>query len=273
MKYMFKRTEEKFIVDLSTAKDIQTRVKADLDFSEFNSGGSLVDIRTTYLENDDFLIFHLKKNKQKKRYKVRIREYGKDGHFESVVWVELKEKVNGMGYKSRFKIDKKYIEEFFNGYNVFSYVLLENRGIDSDYLLTLYNRIQDLIQENNLYPRLVMQYERLALQGEDAAGVRLTFDYNLKGAILNHKKALFSSFDDSISFDKNKSITELKTGSLYPAIANSFKEEFSLNKQKFSKFMYGMESLYTGFNDQSDLQLKEYIPMTEIIVYEKEFAI
>lgn len=273
MNHVFKRKEEKYILPLAVADNIQTVVKKELHFSEFNNNGELTDIRTTYLENDDFLIYHLKKSKKKKRYKVRIREYGKNGHFEQMVWMELKEKIKGQGFKSRFKIDRKYIGDFINGNNVMSYVLLENSGVERNYLLALYNRIQGLILENNLYPRLVMQYERLALQGEGSKGVRLTFDYNLKGGILNKNDSLFTALENVKYFDQQKSIAELKIGGVYPDEADSVKEKYSLNKKKFSKFVYGMESFYTSFNQEPEKLNMKYTPMSDIFIYDKEFAI
>jgi len=273
MKHLFKRKEEKFILSLSQASNIKFIALQGLSFSNFNQNGSLTDIRTTYLENDNFLIYHMKKSRQKKRYKIRIREYGKEGLFEKYVWIELKEKVSRQGYKSRFKLDRKYIDDFITGKDIYEHVQKRNSGIDNKYLSVLYNRIQELILKNDFYPRLVMQYQRLALQEESSQGVRLTFDYNLKGGILKRGDELFLSIEKPEYFDKYKSIVELKIGSVYPEAANEIKKRFSIKKQRFSKFVFGMESFFNEF-PQSDASIeKKYIPFSEIVVSDKEYSV
>ncbi len=273
MKHVFKREEEKFVLPISVAEDIRDIALKELDFSEFNRGGSLTDIRTTYLENDDFLIYHLKKCHMNKRYKVRIREYGKNGVFEPLVWIELKEKVDGSGYKNRFRMERDCINDFLGGYNVFESVKNSNRNIDGDYLSILYNNIQNLVTENNFYPRLVMQYQRLAIQSDDYQGLRLTFDYNLKGGIINRENKIFTHIDNPQYFDKYKSVVELKIGNIYPKEVDIVKEKFSIEKQKFSKFTFGMESLYDDFNQIPENITANYVPMSKMVNYGSEYAV
>jgi hypothetical protein len=273
MKHAFKRKEEKYILPLSVANDIQNIVKEQVHYSTFNQDGELTDIRTTYLENEDFLIYHMKKRSVPNRYKIRIREYGKNGCFDPKVWIELKEKIKGEGYKYRFMINREFVSDFISGKNVFSYVLLENKGIENDYLVCLYERIQGLIRDNNFYPRLMMQYERLALQGTDSQGVRLTFDYNLKGKSLSVNDNLFSGIGISRKFDNSNSIAELKTGGSYPEKASVIKQRYSLHRQSFSKYIYGMESFYSTFHPHPEFLEMEYIPFSNFVSVKKEYAI
>ncbi|MCP4177190.1 MAG: VTC domain-containing protein, partial [bacterium] len=134
MKHVFKRKEEKFILPLQIAEDVKKLAVKKLGFSEFNKDGKLTDIRTTYFENDEFLIYHLKKSRKKKRYKIRIREYGRNGIFEPTIWIELKEKIDGVGYKSRFKIERKLLNDFLDGKTIFSHVVKINNEVNIDYL-------------------------------------------------------------------------------------------------------------------------------------------
>jgi hypothetical protein len=273
MMHMFKRKEEKFVLPRSLAEEIRLKAGIDLQYSDFNRDGELTDIRTTYLENDDFLLYHLKKSKMDKRFKIRIREYGRNGQFEKMVWIELKEKVDGQGYKSRFKIDRKYVWDFVRGADVFPYVLLENSGVSREYLITLYDRIQSLIIEKDLYPRLVMQYSRLALQGGGNRGIRLTFDSHLRGGILQRGDSLFELPGKTVAFDENQSIVELKIDSLSSEKALVLKETFSLKSQSFSKYIFGLESFFSDFNQNPESLDKRYIPISELAVYDMEYAI
>jgi len=273
MKYAFKRKEEKFILPLTVADSIKLIVKHDMSFSEHNQGGSLTSIRTTYFENDEYLIYHMKKSKRKKRFKVRIREYGFNGNFESSIWIELKEKSNGQGYKSRFKINRKYIHDFIDGRDIFEHVLKKNKDVNKKYLSILYRKIQSLIIDNKLYPRLIMQYQRLALQTEGPKAVRLTFDYNLKGGILDKDDELFKPIKNPEYFDRYKSVVELKIGTVYPELAKGIKKKFNIKKQKFSKFVFGMESCITDFYQPPVNNTDKYVPMSEIMDLDREYDI
>lgn len=265
MKYLFKRKEEKFILPLEMADDIKHAALKYLETSEFNQNQKLTKIRTIYLENDDFLIYHLKKNKNRVRYKVRIREYVNSNKSSSKVWVELKEKVNGQGYKSRFKLNKKYLTDFLEGKDVLNHVINKNIGVDKDYLTILYNKIQNMIIENKLHPRLVMQYNRLALQKIGEHEVRLTFDYNLECGHLNREDDLFSVIENPQFFSDHKAIVELKIGSTFPEAVKELRKKLSIRKEKFSKFVFGMESIYDIDNLMPDGVNTAYTPMNEIL--------
>lgn len=269
---LFKRKEEKFILSIAQAGIIREVAQRDMGFSQINHGASLIDIRTTYFENDDFVIYLMKKSRQKNRYKIRIREYGKNGKFKKYVWIELKEKAFGLGYKSRFKINRKYINDFIEGKDIYSHIKKRNKGIKSKSLSLLSRRIQQLIKENQMYPRLVIQYQRLALQEKSKKGIRLTFDYNLKGGIIEKGDELFHSIENPEYFDNSKSIVEMKISSINPGSAKRLKKRFNIKKQRFSKFVFGMESFFREFPSEESVVDKVYSPISEIIRFDKEFA-
>lgn len=273
MKHLFKRKEEKFILSIHQADSLKSIARQGLNYSHFNKDGSLTDIRTSYFENDDFLIYHMKKERENIRYKIRIREYGKEGHFEPYVWIELKEKCYGQGYKNRFKISRDLIDQFISGEDISAHIFEQNKGIEKEYLLALYKRIMELIKENNLYPRLVMQYQRLALQEDSDSGIRLTFDYNLKGGMLQRGERLFSTIEKPEYFDKYKSIIELKIAGDYPKAANEIKRRLKIEKMRFSKFVFGLESFEQGFASYRNSSFPGYKPFFEIYVSSKKYAV
>lgn len=270
MKHLFKRKEEKFILSLLQANNLKSIAKQGLNYSHFNKDGSLTDIRTTYMENDDFLVYHMKKEREKVRYKIRIREYGKEGRFKPNVWIELKEKCFGQGYKNRFKISRQKVDQFISGEDITEHILEKNSGIEEDFLYALYERVVELIKQNNLYPRLVMQYQRLALQEDDDEGIRLTFDYNLKGGMLQKGEKLFSAIEKPEYFDKYKSIIELKIEGDYPEVANEIKRRLKIEKLRFSKFVFGLESFIEEFPPYQKKKLPTYKPFYEIFDSSKE---
>lgn len=273
MKHLFKRKEEKFILSLNQANSLKSIARQGLNYSHFNKDGSLTDIRTTYLENDDYLIYHMKKDREKVRYKIRIREYGKEEHFEPYVWIELKEKCYGQGYKNRFKISRRKVDNFISGEDITLHILSTNKGVEKEYLYALYGRMLELIKEHNLYPRLVMQYQRLALQEDSDNGIRLTFDYNLKGGMLEKGEKLFSAIEKPEYFDKYKSIIELKIAGDYPEAANEIKRRLDIEKLRFSKFVFGLESFKKDLPPHQKKALSPYKPFYEIYNSLKDYAV
>ncbi len=273
MSHLFKRKEEKYILPHSTSEKIRKIAEENLKYTEFNRNGSFIDVRTTYLENDEFLIYHMKKSRKRKRVKIRIREYGKNGTFEKIVWIELKEKIDGQGYKSRFSINRQYVEGFLLGDDVFHHVESSNKGIDSEYLRTLYDRIGKLISKKKLYPLLVVQYKRRALQGVGNCAVRLTMDSDLKCGLIQSNNDLFQNISSHHYYDQFKTIVELKYGNEYPSGAKFVRRRYQIEKSKFSKFMFGMETLISDFKSQPIDAEEIYTPFNDIYKNKKEYAI
>lgn len=272
MNHNFKRKEEKFILNSYTSQYIKDIAKKSLDYSDFNSEGIFTDIRTTYLESHDHFIYHLKKAKKKKRFKIRFREYGTNGNFESYVWVELKEKIKGQGYKNRFLLSKDHAKLFLEGKDVFFNVARLNKNIDIKYLSVLYKTIQKLIKKHNLEPALVVQYRRLAFQNGLKGGIRLTFDHYLTSSKTDINN-LFSEPVDPTPYNDDMVIAELKTNTEYPEIVKQVKKDFNLKKQSFSKFMFGMQSQDFLVQDAPFSIEKQYTPIKDVVNQELEYCV
>lgn len=272
MNHNFKRKEEKFLLDRTTGNQIKKIAKESLSYSEFNSDGVLTDIRTTYLESDDHYIYHLKKTKKKKRFKIRFREYGQNGTFNDTVWVELKEKVKGQGYKNRFIMNKKDVKNFLKGEDVLFSIARLNSKIDFNYLTVLYKTMQKLINKHSLKPLLVVQYRRLAFQNGLKGGIRITFDQDLISGTTGINQ-LFSSPQNPIKYSEDMLITELKTNVTYPELINNTKKYYGLKNQSFSKFMFGMTSQNFIINEAPFSVENIYKPMMEVVKQEMEYCV
>jgi len=249
MKHAFKRKEEKFILPLSVADNIKFIAKQGMDFSEFNRDGLLTDIRTTYLENEEFLIYHMKKSHKTKRFKVRIREYGRNGKFENFVWIELKEKIEKQGYKSRFKIDKKYINDFINGLDIFHEVKDANEDIDVNYL-TKYFTQKDLISNNsssfNWKDVSARMFYRYPLTKE--LDLSPDFEYKIRSDS-NNDKFSYQQFKPSLNLTyKNKKADVNLIGSYinrkYKTLEATDNNWTSLGKITYQYYQVKLESEY-----------------------------
>lgn len=263
MDHIFKREEKKYILQVDDVEKIIDLLKKTIKYSAYNSHGVPVLIRTTYLESDSHYIYHLKKSGKKRRFKIRIREYAVDNKFGDLCWIELKEKVDGEGYKNRFLINKNDVATFINGKNIIKEILPLNRTIDPDYLRLLYKTIQKLIKKNSLYPQLVVQYKRVAFDNGLKGGVRFTFDRELSFNKID-KNGLFMDMTNSIKYSDVNIIMEIKTSGTHPHIIKEVVTENGINRRSFSKFIFGLEVNNFRFREAPDSIQTVYTPIISI---------
>lgn len=252
MSHSFKRVEEKYLLPINTAESIITVLKESEPFRSYS-------IKTYYLESPYYSIYHMKKERISSRFKVRIREYDSN----RPVWLELKEKSNGMGYKNRFKMDRDLLKRYLSGEECFEEVQQENRKVDTEYLTLLYKTIRELIEEYKLTPTVAVSYDRLAFDSGLKGAPRYTFDNNLTSTRITIND-LFKSFDEVQQFDKNRVIMELKTCGTHPMLMKKIKKDFSLKRDRFSKFLFAMEAHFTDLADSVDIGNGKYKPLISL---------
>ncbi|OQY37405.1 MAG: hypothetical protein B6229_08495 [Spirochaetaceae bacterium 4572_7] len=243
----FKRKEKKYVIDADIADSIKETSERVVLHAVDKDIYRYANIKTIYLDNDDYLIYHIKKNKNEIRYKIRIREY-KNKVSNHCIWVELKEKINNISYKNRFKIKKKYLNDFLDGKDLLHKVYKVNKNQESKRIKFLYNKIQELIKEHNFIPKFAVEYSRCAFEKGLDNGLRLTFDSDLCCYPVN-KDNLFSEPVEKIFFNQNKAIMEVKSRDKLPTWFDSLKKENEVKRSKFSKFVFGLESLFTVDNE------------------------
>ncbi len=263
MNHIFKREEKKYILQADDVEKITDLLKKTIKYSVFNSDGIPTLIRTTYLESDNHYIYHLKKSGKRRRFKIRIREYAEDNNFGEFAWIELKEKVDGEGYKNRFLINKKDVTRFIDGKNIINEITPLNKNIDPDYLKLIYKTIQKLIKKNSLYPQLVVQYKRVAFDNGLKGGVRFTFDRELLCNKID-KNDLFMGLKNPIEYSEKNIIMEIKTSGTHPHIINDVVKDHGVFRRRFSKFIFGMEGNSFIFKEAPESIKTIYTPIFSI---------
>lgn len=249
MSHSFKRVEEKFLLPIDVSESIIKVLKESELFRSYS-------IKTYYLESPEYSIYHMKKEGISSRFKVRIREYDSN----RPVWIELKEKSNGMGYKNRFKMDRELLKRFINGDECFEEVQLKNKKVDNEYLDLLYHTIKELIMEYKLTPTVAVSYDRLAFDSGLKSAPRYTFDNNLISTRIDSEQ-LFKPFEKIKSFDGNRVVMELKTCGTHPVLMKKIKKDFSLKRDRFSKFLFAMEAHFVDLSDSVDIGNGHYKPL------------
>ncbi len=239
----FKRKERKYLIDRQVAHEIIQKLDEMLQKKKFRKGMDDTFIRSLYFDSDDFKCYMDHKNREKSRFKMRIRQYGNGIDYYNKCFVELKEKINGMNYKRRFKIKNKWTDSFISDSLDYDKLLRYN-NLDISEITTLYREFQDKLNSYNLHPVLQVEYHRRAFENSEG-NVRITFDDNLSFRL---RQSLATSSERTYDFPDDKVIMETKTLLTKPYWLQWLLKEYGLERQKFSKYCTGIETVYAETN-------------------------
>jgi SPX domain protein involved in polyphosphate accumulation len=242
-KNTFKRKERKYLVDKDTAFEVMNKLDEMLYRKKFRKGNEDTFIRSVYFDSDDFKCYIDHKNREKIRFKIRIRQYGNGKEYYKRCFVELKEKINGMNYKRRFKVKEHWLSGLALN-EIDFYRLKEYNKIDILKLTSIYQEILEKMHRFTLHPVLQVNYHRRAYENSEQS-VRITFDDNLSFGV---RKSLTGEPDKLYNFSTDKMIMETKTFGIRPYWLLWLLDEYGLKKQKFSKYCTGIETVYAESN-------------------------
>lgn len=153
----------------------------------YNNSSWQYMLSSLYYDTDDYRFYREKLDWLKFRRKVRIRIYETEKTItdDSIVYVEIKQRINRVTQKRR--VPMKYKEA----------LALCNKGIipeHDDCDDAVINEIYEMVVENNLKPACITSYARQAYFGTDFdSGLRVTFDTNIRYRSQNlnlHEKAI-----------------------------------------------------------------------------------
>lgn len=133
-------------------------------------------IRTTYLDTADLAAYQDYLVRMPIRKKIRIRQYGVEGVFGDLCWVEIKVKNHRISLKRRFCCQKPELVALMRGEDILDRIAPHNEGD----IVQTYHAIRSMILEQQLRPAVRLEYERLAFQGPDSQSFRMTLDRNLR---------------------------------------------------------------------------------------------
>jgi SPX domain protein involved in polyphosphate accumulation len=156
--------------------DAIQQARAILPVHHFAGPHDWSNIRTTYLDTLDGLCFREYVDDVPIRRKVRIRQYGSGGKFESVCWVELKLKHESLSLKRRFCCRREDEPAFLQGKDI-----VEQIGPEQDPKnRQAYQMVRTAVLDLHLLPVVRVDYDRIAFQNPEDATLRMTLDRNLR---------------------------------------------------------------------------------------------
>ncbi|HFR3748329.1 TPA: polyphosphate polymerase domain-containing protein [Streptococcus suis] len=217
----FKRRETKYILSKATwrlfFRDAQPHLLAD-DYAHST-------ITSIYFDNEDFDMVQDALAKKYQREKVRIRLYDAHPHANSTAFLEIKKKIDGIGYKYRLESTPRIIQYFLR------------TGLRDSSLTDqpVCQEIQSLRKRyGNLYPKILIRYERQSFKGLEDPKLRLTIDQNVTYS--DQHPALKSAAKEKVLLDPDLMIMEIKAAETIPDWLSALLEKHAIERKPFSKY-------------------------------------
>ena len=187
-------------------------------------------MRTTYLDTLDWGCYQEYLNNLPVRRKIRIRQYGIDGQFDNVCWVEVKVKNHNISLKRRFRCLTDDLAMLIHGEDVADTVAGRN---ETDVSQT-YEVIRSMILDQQLVPVVRVEYERLSFQPPESNGLRVTLDRDVR----------FISACQQYRGNLDGLVLETKHHGNKPTWLRDLRERLGLRRVKrFSKFARSMKQI------------------------------
>lgn len=160
---VFARCEQKYLLTPSRyealLKVMAGRTHPDL-FSDYT-------VESIYYDTPDFAMLRASAERPYYKEKLRLRSYGVQCGTDTV-YAELKKKCGGIVYKRRVPLPLDEAVEYFT-----------SRRLNCPRTQIL-REIDALLREGPVEPKVLIAYERKALVGNEDAGLRITFDTDLR---------------------------------------------------------------------------------------------
>ncbi len=227
----FRRFEFKYHLPLAVADRLIPQVMNYMNWDESVGEKDYYEVNSLYFDSRDFKCYHEKISGLMNRKKARIRTYSKILGPTSDIYFELKRKAGEVILKDRIIVKTKDSEKFSE--NPFSLCEIdEYRG----------NFLNEFLFEISMYqmkPVVLVSYKRKPFYSKFDKRFRVTFDYDLGFA-----KPNAFNFDADYKMLHDFVIMEVKFNGAMPKWFHDIIEMYRLNKEPFSKYCAGVESVY-----------------------------
>ncbi len=236
------RFERKYLVPNDLMDKIRSRLIpfVDHDMNTLNTGNGIrqYTVRSIYFDNRNLDFYDEKREGLLLRRKFRIRGYNSFEPGKRVVF-EIKRKIENRIKKHRSHFRYEHVDDVLQTGCIDDFILNSNHSrtqVDDA------RRFLFHIKKDQLFPSVLVVYEREAWHGKFDPGVRITFDKNIRSIHYPEIDALFDQGNFSHLFDQHF-ILEIKYYSQQmPVWARSLVQEFRLRHDALSKYTLGFDA-------------------------------
>lgn len=248
----FNRVEKKYILNKTQYENLKTyldeSITHDKDTLSFHESYSISNI---YYDTEDNILIKKSVSKPKFKQKLRLRAYGNVSE-DSVIFLELKKKINGYVNKRRTQIALSQVNDLI--------VNQELPHLEAYHNEQVLKEILYFAKQYKLEPSLYLYYEREVYSTEDRKGLRITFDRNI--TTRRYSVDLTKGHDGNHLLE-DYYVLEIKTNQNMPYWLNQTLNELKIFSTSFSK--YGTEFFYYLQTEESEVNSKCMNPYTECL--------
>lgn len=229
----FTRRELKYLITTEQYRELVKRLSPYMRPDVHGADGHYT-VTSLYFESPDHTIYVETKNKLPFRQKLRLRVYDEIDR-NGMAFFEVKQKHKKVVNKRRMVLPLRE-----------AYRYLENRTAQPlDHYETsntqVLREIDHFRQLYNLYPEMIVSYDRHAFHGLENADLRVTFDLNLR---CRNDDLCVENGSHGINFmNPNLVILEVKVNDRVPLWLTHLLQELECEQKSASKFCTSMERL------------------------------
>lgn len=162
-KNVFERLEKKYIVSLTQKEKLLASIGEKIQNDRFAS----YTVSNLYYDTEQYDLIRKSTEKPIYKEKLRLRSYGQVTP-ETPVFLELKKRFKGVVYKRRVKLPYEQAVAF-----------VQTGEIPGE-ITQIKKELQYFISRQPLAAKVMLLYERQAFEGVEDAGLRMTFDRDIR---------------------------------------------------------------------------------------------
>lgn len=217
----FKRRESKYIVDKGTLALLEKEFATYLEADRYANS----TITTVYFDNQDFEMIQDSLAKKNGREKVRMRLYDETPNSDSQAFLEIKKKVDGVGYKYRLTSTPQAVSHYIERG-------VADASIHDSQITSVLHQLRQ--RYGHLKPMMYIYYNRRSFRGKEDGQLRVTIDQDL--LYRNEEVSAVTKTYGNLLLNENQVIMEIKTIREKPVWLTSLLEKYQIEKQSFSKY-------------------------------------
>jgi SPX domain protein involved in polyphosphate accumulation len=229
----FNRFELKYLISVKMAEELKTEILKYAKLDDYGDEKGKYKLTILYYDSPNFRYYWEKIDGLRFRKKLRIRWYddGTKLNEDSIVYVEIKQRVDRVTQKRR--VPMKYKDALlFCGQGI----IPEHEERDRQTIEEIY----EMVKTNNLEPKLITTYERTAFMGTKYdLGFRLTFDKYV--GFRYRDLDLDAGTYDGFMIKPDQVIMEIKTNERIPKWVTDMVSKYELNLIRVSKYCQGLD--------------------------------
>lgn len=217
----FQRVETKYVLDRHTLQQLEEDMKPYLIEDDYATS----TISNIYFDNDNFQMIQDAIAQRHGREKMRMRTYASQPTEDSQVFLEIKKKANGVGFKYRLASNPIAVTNYIQHG-------IEDTTISDQRVKEEVEQLQE--RYTTLKPKMVITYDRYSMKGAQDKKVRVTVDSNI--CYRDYDVDLTSGRHGLPLLDADKVIMEIKVPGEYPDWMANILSKYNLIEQSFSKY-------------------------------------